>query len=617
MHILCVFSAAVVPKKSVRCLTNDLQKSNTYVLDFARHPWRANQAAQKLRFSAACYSKKTIETLSALRCLSTCSVLPLRCLSTCLIPKNENGRHRTRTLHSNFNHASPHLIVESSPSLPETIVADVVIAGAGAIGLFVAQYLVRKGISVAVVEAGDVTASTRADGLGAASVGKPHAGVQIGRAFGLGGTSTLWGGQLVEFEPDDLVREGSPWPIDWLELKALYRDVYAELGLPVRASDAQWQRKLGTHFDSSALDLFYTSWLPQPNFSVLWGSLIREHPKLCVYLDQTAMQTYFEGEHCVAIEARNSQGRLTRFAGKQILLALGTVGNAQFCLTQQLHAATPWAKQADVGAWFHDHLFANMGELQILDKVRFRTWFENCFAGGHKLQPKLRLSTRSSPHQLGVCGFFGFRSTRVDEAKHLLRTLRSGVHHAKVLRLPMELFKLGATLWPLAVRYLASRRVLASVDDGVDFLVQAEQLPTRESAIRAMSNRRAENGLLDVVVDWQLSGFEAPAIRHFCQQIDMFLTASGTARMKASKLLSQDDQSMLAAMTDTYHQCGGLRMSATPDQGITNADGRIWSTNNVYVLGASVLPSSSYANSTLTALAMSLKAARAVAGALL
>lgn len=507
------------------------------------------------------------------------------------------------------------LIIDSTANLSTIIDADVVIAGAGTVGLFVAQYLLRQGLRVAVIESGDRVAAASNDGQGAQAIGKAHSGVHLGRAFGLGGTSTLWGGQLVEFQPEDLQRPESTWPISYAELKTLYAAVYQQLGLAPRADDAVWREQLGVEIPAGTLEHFYTTWLAQPNFSVLWGKLLQESDQLRVYLKQVAVAAQFEGSRCVAIDARDAEGRVTRFEGRCFLLALGTIGNVQFCLTQTLAAATPWRTDAGIGAWFQDHLFGKVGELQLKDERRFRRWFENCFAGGHKLQPKLRFSKRSdSPDGLGICGFFGFRSLqngRIDEAKQLIRTLRNGVYHAKLWRLPLELLRVGSTLAPIAYRFLAARRVLATFDAGVDFLVQAEQLPIAQSAIRAQGNRRTRAGLLEVGVDWQICGREAATIRAFFEQAQHFFVAQGIGQIEPAPILLGDDQALLDGLSDTYHQCGGLRMSDSPEHGVTNADGRIWSTENVHVLGAALLPSSSFANCTLTALAMALKAARA------
>ena len=47
------------------------------------------------------------------------------------------------------------MIIDPYLDAPGAVKADVVIAGAGTVGLFAAQYLVRQGFTVALIEIGD------------------------------------------------------------------------------------------------------------------------------------------------------------------------------------------------------------------------------------------------------------------------------------------------------------------------------------------------------------------------------------------------------------------------------------------------------------------------------
>ncbi|MBV8497441.1 MAG: GMC family oxidoreductase, partial [Gammaproteobacteria bacterium] len=69
----------------------------------------------------------------------------------------------------------------------------------------------------------------------------------------------------------------------------------------------------------------------------------------------------------------------------------------------------------------------------------------------------------------------------------------------------------------------------------------------------------------------------------------------------------------LDGLTDTYHQCGGLRMSDSAATGVVDPDCRVWGTSNVWVAGAAVFPSSGFANCTLTALALASRLAARLA----
>jgi choline dehydrogenase-like flavoprotein len=60
---------------------------------------------------------------------------------------------------------------------------------------------------------------------------------------------------------------------------------------------------------------------------------------------------------------------------------------------------------------------------------------------------------------------------------------------------------------------------------------------------------------------------------------------------------------------DFYHQTGGMCFGGSARSGVVDSDCRVWDTKNVYVAGASVFPTSSHANPTLTALALTARLA--------
>src|ERR1022692_4250119 len=89
-----------------------------------------------------------------------------------------------------------------------TTTSRVVVIGAGAIGLYAASQLAARGRDVVVIEAGDSRLGSFAP-ASYANVGRAHSGIRLGRSRGLGGTTNLWGGQLVEFQPIDVA--GRVW----------------------------------------------------------------------------------------------------------------------------------------------------------------------------------------------------------------------------------------------------------------------------------------------------------------------------------------------------------------------------------------------------------------------
>ena len=91
-----------------------------------------------------------------------------------------------------------------------------IVIGSGAIGLYTANELVKRGKHVLVIESG----GTNLGGFPStsySSIGMKHDGIKNGRSRTLGGTTNLWGGQLLNF--NQLIFQGE---IGCLNLHGLY-----------------------------------------------------------------------------------------------------------------------------------------------------------------------------------------------------------------------------------------------------------------------------------------------------------------------------------------------------------------------------------------------------------
>ena len=107
----------------------------------------------------------------------------------------------------------------------------------------------------------------------------------------------------------------------------------------------------------------------------------------------------------------------------------------------------PWQTNASIGKRFQDHPCAKIGTAEISDEKRFRDYFENAIAGrAVKLHPKLHpRQDRRRPDDIGICGFFSFRSDiqeNIGNIKWMLRSLHSGAEGTSLRTLPRDLLTL-------------------------------------------------------------------------------------------------------------------------------------------------------------------------------
>lgn len=490
--------------------------------------------------------------------------------------------------------------------------ADVVIVGGGTLGLYLAARLSAAGKTVLVAEGGGRMIETASNRLTAQAVGKAHNGILHGRGQGIGGTSVLWGGQLAEIDRADLQRPGADWPLGFEQLQAYYQETYNCLGItPPPAAvplDARPAVEVEAGRGGPAIERFFTAWLPEPNFARLFKKELSANDRIRVLLETTVNDIRFEGERAVWVGARCQDGGLLRLEGDAVILACGTLAANRLMLHLMRQQRTPWRHNSRVGRCFQDHLGGFAASVRLHDEQAFRRLFENRFVEGAKLQPKVRwCSSGRSAGSVGVAGLFAFDSEvghNITNLKRLLRSLRSGVEFSVVRHLPTDLFQLGRILLPIVTHYVRERRIMALFDRGLDFHVQAEQIPLDRSRITLSDQSPLDDGMPSIRVDWQLDGAELAQLRAFTLDVDAALRAAGIAEMEIDPRLLEVDPGFLTSLSDTYHACGGLCMSATPKTGVVDPDCRVWGTRNLYVAGSAVFPSSGHANSTFTALAL-------------
>lgn len=521
------------------------------------------------------------------------------------------------------------MIVDLNHSSPPDTPHDVVIVGGGTVALLLAVLLERQGQRVLVLETGGGGFEAPAQELNDATViGRAHTGISMARGRALGGTSNLWGGQLTGFVPSDFeARAGvsdAPWPISYEDLLPWYEAVARELRLAdvLDESTPQAHKLFGNQYpDIPGFTLFLTRWLKEPALARYFSERLQNAPGLTVLLHAhaTGLALAPEGDRVNSVRVARADGTSTAIHGKRFVLANGTIEIARLllaCAAEQPQA--PWAGNPWVGAGFQDHLEMRGGRVHLLDKPRFLRTFQNIVLAGHKYQPKLRLNTDAvtagADPALNVTGYFAFESSIGEHLQHLkvmVKSLRrGGLSHQGLGDMLRHLRGMGSAWVPMIVQYLRHHRIYNPADRGVWLVMHAEQVPRNDSRITLDPQRKDRFGMPLATLDWRIGGQpEVRAMAAFVRRVGESLQAAGLARVEIDALLDAEDARALDRATDTYHQCGGARMGHHARDGVVDSELRVFGTRNLYVAGAAVFRTSSYANPTFTALALTARLA--------
>lgn len=499
------------------------------------------------------------------------------------------------------------------------VTSALTIVGAGAVGIAIAVYLARRGIAVTLLEGGPQTppADYPKANIGP-NVGRQLNGLLEGRMKAFGGTTRLWGGQLVPFDAPDfqaIDRAGRTlWPIGYNDFLPWISAAYDLLGVneQSRQIDKIWQSAAGQDpAIGHGLRMTMNIWLKQPDFTKLFASELANNPLIRVITDAAVQQLQFSADgrvDALMLVAGNGSAHMCK--AETIILANGTLEIARLLLkAQQIDPHCPFRENRHVGRWFMDHLHGLAGEIEVWAPKRLSTWFDNVYFDGHKYNVKIRLD--ASGRTAGASNIAGTINPRMQlgsvarEAKDLmLRLFGDRTSLIADLREGLVLLRIIA---PLAWRYVIKRRSGSRFGQGVQLGLEIEQLPTWDSYLLLDPALPPETA--PVGVHWHLDNQEMPAIRRFCGALASAFEERGIGKIKLDPRIIAEDIAFLDECHDANHQMGGARMADSPENGVVDRECRVFGASNLYIAGAATFPSGSFANPTLSAIALGLRVA--------
>ena len=508
------------------------------------------------------------------------------------------------------------MIFDLLQALPTDLpAADVCIVGGGAAGIVLAVELARQGKRVLLLEGGGGEVEELSqEPYRSELAGLPHNGIHVGRFRSAGGSTTRWGGQILELDALDFEQRpwipGSGWPFAKQELQPFYERALTLEGLgSATLDDAQVWREIGQpapHF--ADFETFFSRWCPETNFARLHGKTLAEHPLITVILHANAVTPLLEGTRITGLECRTFNGTTHTFTAAQFIWCMGGIESVRFFLQPPL-SHLPFRQSGLLGKFFQDHLIAPAATLQPLDRKRFAADFANIFSRGYKYQPKLRLvrAQQEQHRTLNVAALIFFHSDSDAVGAGLKATIR------KLLRRRFHELS-GPELTglirhaPLLARqswaYSVAHRAYIAPDTRIELGVHCEQPPTSASTV-TLSAERDRLGMLRTRLDWQVSELELASIRT-CVAVAAQSLAGVAHVLPDPELMTE---AFRAKCGDGYHHMGGMRMAHSPADGVVDPNLKLHGMQNGYICSAAVFPSSGFSNPTHTVIALAVRLA--------
>lgn len=501
------------------------------------------------------------------------------------------------------------------------LTATVCIVGAGAAGVTLADALVRKGIDVLVLESGGLRRDRATTDLAAGR----NAGVPLdnGKAMGLeelrervyGGSSTHWGGwckPYVAADFDAVPTNGNvAWPLAFAELERYYPAVHDLLALGPYGNEWDWfaaRHQTGSAIgDSPSFATRVTQITNDPRVATKLQPRLDASPRARVVLNANVVRIALapDGTRVDRLEVATLNGRRFRARATRYVVATGGIEVPRLLLaSNDVHTTGVGNAHDHVGRYFMEHVDVDAGEAVMaasLDQLRLYTVQP---LGRAATDPSLIGSWTITPaaqraQGLGAIEVSPQFAYRIDDPI-VARSRRHDFPGDKV---------------PFAGMQELVRRVAAPAQSYVRLRAVVAQAPNRQSRVR-LDRTVDALGMPRAVLDWRLTRTDRDTIARGTALFGATLARVGLGRVRLDVRGHVLPPRPLDALADinypvgsSYHHMGTARMSASPSDGVVDANCAVHGVPNLFIAGSAVFPTASTATPTLTLLALALRLA--------
>lgn len=301
-----------------------------------------------------------------------------------------------------------------------------------------------------------------------------------------------------------------------------------------------------------------------------------------------------------------------------IALAAGSIENARLLLLPAAKGVSaPWHRSKWLGRGFSEHIDATTAQIEISNHSRINDIFDPVVDRGMKYTPKVTWTNSSrAGNALSACGIL-FWPRNLRNAISELISLGSAIcvqrHIESITMLPRALISTARQIVPLTYRYATQRRIGSFTDRNAYLRASTEQPVRAQSRITLSPAERDRHGIPRVIVNWVRGDEEMRSLREFTAAVKYWLEGEQIAKVRIEPKLAENDPAFLEDTDDGLHHSGTTRMGSSFETGVVDADLRVHGVRNLYVCGASVFPSSGYANPTFTAMALAARLANSIA----
>ena len=500
-----------------------------------------------------------------------------------------------------LNKFKPHCVINKR--------ADVCIVGAGTAGIYLANTLASKGISIVLVELGGLTNACADVSFKSPSFAlDEYKGADLGRVSGLGGTSSKWGGQMISLSPEDFMFRHADdsfagWPLNSSHLAYYYQKVSETLGISDPKDYAFHEATVSKLIADSSIDKVFklreASWIPfrKRNFAKGFRAPLKKAKNVSVWLNCSFESTddlRWNGETVKEAKFQGSDGRVLNISSKTFVLTMGAIESTKHIFSLLYKSNSP---PCEINEPFCDHISTSVGKLKLKDKKMFLEHFSPYYVNGVMRSLRFELAGELQINS-GLASSFVHFATK-HQPGSALDVIRSVARKLQGESISLNLS--GFQLWTffkdltfILFWRLFKGKLVLNHGDAIEILVDVEQRPDLKNRITY-----DDKGLK---LHWGISEEN----RHLAKKTSELFQESWNSSAKLASIAEVvlDSVDTDSNYYDVYHPTGSLPFGGNSGNSILDENLCLRGATNLYVSSTAVFPTAGSANPGFTHLAL-------------
>jgi choline dehydrogenase-like flavoprotein len=536
---------------------------------------------------------------------------------------------------------------------------DVCIIGSGPAGLVSALKLGQLGHDVVLIERGTEKITPISESLSHAEIlsHKAHSKMVDATQSILGGTSSIWGGRCVPFDPIDFAKRdyvcGAEWPISHQEIEPYYQEASDFLSIENNSFDiSQCQNNKTKHNPIS--EMFINNKTLSGSSLERWSKIINVWHVHKSSINNLKNITIMSNKACVGFYQQESDTEVDfalvkdtnkpelpseKIFARHFIIAAGGVESTRLILNSMddTNGLKPTSREL-IGKYYMGHPSGKIANI-VLNGDPNKTIYGFELDQETYIRRRITLSEQTQLENKTLNIAFWLDNPALADWKH-----GNGVLSSAYLALTMPF--IGKRLAPQAIinrltegypkqywphikncltspiktlsfvvsfiykRYFSTVRIpgffIKSKNNTYALHYHSEQVPNKKSTI-SLSEQTDIFGLKLAKINLAWSDQDINSIIKSHKILNTALLNNNIGHLEFLYSDSEQKLAIVDQAVDGFHQIGTLKMSDDPAKGVTNPLGAVYGCSNLYVSSSAIFPSSSQANPTLLIVALAIR----------